>query len=215
MGEKRGVFIRPAEGSASAKARMIWQDANHFHVNDWSPDRRTILVETRRTTNNDILAVDVETGTAKDLLASPYPEYAARFSNDGKWLAYVSEESGRAEVYVQPYPALNARVAASTAGGHEPIWSADGRKLFFRSADSVMEAAITSVSPLEFAAPKALFRDTFIRTQGNQHTHFDVAPDGRFLMIESSKPAITSTRQDVQIILNWTQELKRIAPVKK
>ena len=70
-------------------------------------------------------------------------------------------------------------------------------------------------SPLEFAAPKALFRDTFVRTQGTQHTHFDVAPDGRFLMIESPKPTVVSNRQDVQIILNWTEELKRIAPVKK
>src|SRR6185436_19394325 len=211
---KRGVFTRPADGSASAKERLVWQDANHFHVNGWSLDRRTILVEVRRVANNDIIAVDVETGTAKDLLASPYPEYNARLSHDGKWLAYVSEESGRAEVYVQPYPGLNARVPVSTAGGREPVWSRDGRKLFFRSADNVMEAAIASLSPLEFATPKALFHDTFTRTQGNLHTHFDVAPDGRFLMIDSPKQAVVG-RQEVQIILNWAEELKRIAPVKK
>ena len=126
----------------------------------------------------------------------------------------MSEESGRAEVYVQPYPALNARVPVSTDGGREPVWSRDGGKLFFRSAEHILEAAVTSVSPLEFAAPKVLFRDTFTRTQGNFHTHFDVAPDGRFLMIENPNQGAIG-RQEIHIVLNWAEELKRIAPVKK
>lgn len=212
---KRGVFTRPADGSASAVERKVWEDIDHFHVNDWSPDRRTILVEARRAgTSNDIVAVDVEAGTSRNLLASPYPEYNARLSPDGKWLAYVSEESGRPEVYVQPYPALNARVPVSTEGGREPVWSRDGRTLFFRSAESVMEAAVSPMSPLEFAAPKVLFRDTFTRTQGSFHTHFDVAPDGRFLMIENPNQG-TVGRQEIHVVLNWADELQRIAPAKK
>jgi hypothetical protein len=103
---------------------------------------------------------------------------------------------------------------ASTSGGREPVWSRDGRKLFFRSADSVMEAAVTSTAPLEFAAPKALFRDTFTRTQGSYHTHFDVAPDGRFLMIENPSQG-TIGRQEIHIVLNWVEQLRRLAPPKK
>jgi serine/threonine-protein kinase len=212
---KRGVYIRPADGSAAATERKVWEDTDHFHVNDWSRDGKTLLLEIRRAgTTNDIAAVDVQTGKAKNLLASPYAEYNARFSPDGTWLAYVSEESGRAEVYVQPYPALDARVPVSTAGGREPVWSRDGRKLFFRSAESVMEAAVTSTTPMEFAAPKVLFRDTFTRTQGTYHTHFDTAPDGRFLMIENPNQG-TVGRQEIHIVLNWADELKRIAPAKK
>jgi Tol biopolymer transport system component len=212
---KRGVYVRPADGSAAAVERKIWEDVDHFHVNDWSPDGRTIAVEIRRVdTGNDIVAIDVQAGAAKNLLASPHAEYNARFSPDGKWLAYVSEESGRAEVYVQPYPALNARAMASTAGGREPVWSRDGRKLFFRSAESVVEAAVTSTSPLEFAAPRVLFRDTFTRTQGTYHTHFDVAPDGRFLMIENPNQG-TVGRQEIHIVLNWAEQLGRLAPAKK
>lgn len=211
----RGVFIRPADGSAAAVERKVWEDPDHFHVNDWSRDGRTLFVEVRRAdTNNDIVAIDVQAGTAKNLLASPYAEYNARLSPDGKWLAYVSEESGQAEVYVQPYPSLDARVPISTAGGREPVWARDGRKLFFRSDDSVMEAALTSASPLEFAAPRVMFRDTFTRTQGTAHTHFDVAPDGRFLMIENPNQG-TIGRQQIHIVLNWAEELKRLAPVKK
>jgi serine/threonine-protein kinase len=212
---RRGVFVRSADGSAAAVERKIWEDADHFHVNDWSRDGRTILMEIRRAaTSNDIAALDVQAGTAKNLLASPYREYSARLSPDGKWLAYVSEESGRAEVYVQPYPALDARVAVSTSGGNEPVWARDGRKLFFRSAESVMEAAVTSTSPLEFAAPRVLFRDTFTRTQGVPHTHFDVASDGRFLMIENPNPGKFGL-QEIHVVLNWFEELKRIAPAKK
>jgi serine/threonine-protein kinase len=212
---KRVLLVKSADGGASAPERKVWEDPDHFHVNDWTRDGRTILVEVRRAgTNNDVAAVDVQTGTATYLLASPYAEYNARLSPDGKWLAYVSEESGRPEVYVQPYPALNASRPVSTGGGREPIWSRDGRTLFFRSADSVMEARVTSTSPLEFGAPKALFRDVFTRTQGTAHTHYDVAADGRFLMIENPRQGSIG-RQEIQIVLNWTEELKRIAPLKR
>ena len=212
---KRGVFIRPADGSAAAVERKVWEDTDHFHVNDWSRDGGTILVEVRRAaTANDILAIDVEAGTAKTLLASPYAEYNARLSPDGRWLAYVSEESGRAEVYVQPYPSLDARVPVSTAGGQEPVWARDGRTLFFRTAESVMEARVTATAPLEFAAPTVKFRDSFMRTQGTAHTHFDVAFDGRFLMIEN--PTQDSVgRQMIHIVLNWADQLKRLAPARK
>ncbi len=209
---KRGLFIRAADGSAAAVERKIWEDADHFHVNDWSRDGRTLLVEVRRqATTNDIVAIDVDTGTATVLLGSAYSEYNARLSPDGRWLAYVSDESGQAEVYVQPYPSLDARVAVSTAGGREPVWARNGRALFFRSADEVMEAAVTSLTPLEFGVPLALFRDTFVRTQGAGHTHFDVAADGRFLMIENPKQDNVS-RQQIHIVLNWFDQLKRIAP---
>ena len=77
-----------------------------------------------------------------------------------------------------------------------------------------METAITSTSPLEFAQPKVLFRDTFTRTQSNVHTHFDVAADNRFLMIENLNRGSVSQPQ-IRVILNWVEELKRIAPVKK
>ena len=77
-----------------------------------------------------------------------------------------------------------------------------------------MEAAVTSTLPLEFAAPKVLFRDTFTRTQGSFHTHFDVAPDGRFLMIENPNQG-TIGRQEIHIVLNWADELRRLAPAKQ
>ncbi len=211
---RRSLFVKPADGSAAAVEREVWSDAGHFHVNDWSADGRTIIIEARRAaTLNDLVAIDIETGAATDLLSSPYSEMQARLSPDGKWLAYVSDESSRKEVYVQPYPALDARVLVSIEGGVEPVWSADGRRLFFRSED-IMMSAMTSTSPLEFGPPERLFPDRFGRTQGEAHTHYDVAADGRFLMIDSPIRGGPQQRQEINIVLNWGEQLKRLAPVK-
>ena len=208
------LYRRGADGSAAAVERKIWTAPGHFHVNDWSPDGRTIVVEVRTPGGaNDVLAIDADSGKATTLLASPFSESQARFSPDGKWLAYTSVETGRTEVYAQPYPALDRRVIVSTAGGFEPVWSRDGRRLYFRSPTDVMAAAVASTSPLEFSAPQALFADTLVRTQGNLHTHFDVAPDGRFLFIENPRQdRQAEANLEIHVVLNWTEEVKRLAP---
>jgi len=209
---KRSLFVRPADGSAAAVEREVWSTAEHFHVNDWSPDGSTLIVEIRRqATAADLVAIDVQTGTATDLLGSAFNEFQARLSPDGRWLAYVSDESGRKDVYVQPYPSLDARVLVSIDGGVEPVWSAEGRRLFFRS-DTVMAANVTSTSPLEFGVPEPLFPDRFARTQGDAHTHYDVGPDGRLLMVDNLSSRGTGRRQEIQVVLNWADELKRLAP---
>jgi Tol biopolymer transport system component len=148
------------------------------------------------------------------VLASQYREVQARFSPDGKWLAYVSDESGRPEVYVQPYPALDQRVPVSTDGGAEPVWSPDGRRLYFRSEKHVMVATFTATSPPEFSVPRMLFTDRFVRTQGENHTHYDVAPDGRLLMLEDPAGLANRPPGEMVVVLNWAEELKRLVPAK-
>ena len=214
-GAVRSLMTKASDGGAAATEKAVWTTPNHFHVNDWSPDGRTILVEiTRQGTLSDIFAIDVTTGKDTPLLASRYVEAQARFSPDGKWLAYSSDESGVREVYVQPYPALNARVPVSTGGGVEPVWSRDGRKLFFRSKDNIMVADVTKTSPLEFGTPRVLFPDRFVRTQGAIHTHYAAAADGRLLFIDSLDGS-SRLHEEINSVLNWGETLKRLAPPKK
>jgi len=215
-GANRALIIKSADGGAASAERQVWESKDHFHVTSWSSDGQTLIVEIARSaTKNDLVAVDVKTGTARDLLTSPYAEYNARLSPDGKWLSYVSNESGRPDVFVQPYPSLSARVPVSTAGGKEPVWSHDGRRLFFRTSDSLMVADLTSTSPLEFSAPRVFTADHYVRTQGNYHTHFDVAKDGRLLVIQDPNAATSSGHGEINVVLNWTESLKQAAPVKK
>jgi serine/threonine-protein kinase len=210
-GEPRALFRRPADGGAAAADRKVWEDPDHFHANDWTPDGRTIIVEIRRQTSNDLLAIDVASGKETVLITSPYAVGQARLSRDGRWIAYSSNESGRQEVYVQPFPALDRRVPVSTGGGGEPIWSRDGRRLFFRSPTGFMEATVLSTSPLEFSAPRALFADRYERTQGEMHTHFDVDAQDRFLLIEIPQVDQAASQVAIHVVVNWAESLKMLA----
>jgi Tol biopolymer transport system component len=202
----RALVRKAADGGAAAPERVIWTSTDHFHVNDWSSDGRTILVEVRRTgTGNDLLAVDVETGKERVLVASSFRERQARFSPDGRRIAFTSDESGRDEVYVQDFPALTTRVTVSTAGGQEPVWSRDGTRLFFRGAQQMM--ASSAAGPREFSPPVALFDDIFGRTQGDTHVHFDVDAASRFLVIASASG--TRERGQVHVVLNWDQQVRK------
>jgi hypothetical protein len=172
-----------------------------------------IVVEIQRAgTTNDLLAIDVESGRDTLLLTSAYEEHQTRFSPDGQWLAYTSDETRRDEIYVQPYLSLDRRVAVCTPGGFEPVWSRDSRRLYFRTTDRVMVTSITSSSPLEFASPKPLFADRFVIAQGDTHTHFDVDDAGRPLLIENPRAGEVARRLQIQVVLNWIETLKQMSP---
>jgi tRNA A-37 threonylcarbamoyl transferase component Bud32 len=211
----RVVFLKRADGSASAVETPIWRGPEHLHLNDWSAADGKLIAELARAGSNDVIAIDIETGEETALLASSFDEKLARLSPDGHWLAYVSEESGQEEVYVQRYPELDVRVPVSTEGGTEPVWSRDGRTLYFRSAQGIMAAALLSDEDIEFDVPEVLFPDTYARPQAGNHTHFDVDDDGRFLLV--SDPTVggspTVVQDQIIVTLNWTEELARLVPI--
>ncbi|HXV60902.1 MAG TPA: protein kinase [Vicinamibacteria bacterium] len=148
------------------------------------------------------------------LLDSPYNEHSGTLSPDDRFLAYVSDESGREEIYVRGFPDLGQRTPISTDGGTEPLWSRDGKELFYRNGDRMMAVPVLSSSPtLDVGRPVLLFQGRFQSGDfgGNPGTNYDVAPDGRFLMIQEEG---ASAETSFQIVLNWGEELKRLAPVR-
>ncbi len=216
-GQPRTVFRKRVDGNASEPEEIIWQSPEHSHVTDWSPDGRIIVQLGGTTTSDDILAIDVETKEVTPLLASPFSERQGRVSPDGRWLAYTSSESGRPEVFVQAYPSLGARATVSTNGGVEPVWSRDSKRLFFRSDEDIMVASVVSSDPLELTTPAVLFPDRFVRTQGDNHIHFDLAPDGRLLLIgypDSGREAGPREGGRLMIAVNWLEELKQKLPAR-
>lgn len=149
----------------------------------------------------------------RPFLESSFNERAPAFSPDGKWLAYISDESGRDEVYVRPYPDRSVRYLISSGGGTEPVWSRDGRELFYRQQDALMAVPITPADDLEAGRATRLFEGQFLHDANN--AIYDVASDGqRFLMLRSDNPIDELMDNEVRItvVLNWLEELERLAP---
>src|SRR4029077_18250032 len=101
---------------------------------------------------------------AKPFLITPSNESVPSFSPDGHWLAYISDESGRYEVYVQPYPGPGAKYQISNEGGTEPVWNPNGRELFYRSGEKMMAVDVSSEPNFSVGKAKMLFRGTYLRT---------------------------------------------------
>jgi eukaryotic-like serine/threonine-protein kinase len=162
-------------------------------------------------TGGDIWTVPLE-GARKPsaFLQTPFNEATPKISPDGHWLAYVSTESGRNEIFVRAYPGPSGKWQISTEGGREPLWARNGRELFYRTGDKVMAVDITTASSFQAGTPRLLFERKY--QSRVLETNFDVSADGqRFLMIQpSDQQAQAATR--INMVLNWFEELKRQVP---
>jgi serine/threonine-protein kinase len=174
----------------------------------WSPDGRWIaFVSTQAGGERSIRMLPMRDGQAPSgAVATPADETAAAFSPDGRWLAYVSDESGRQEVYVQPFPGPGSRTTISSNGGREPVWSRDGRKLFYREGDRLMAVPIGAGPTLAAGAPQLLFEGRFEQASdaANSAANYDVMPDGRFVMVRRKNPVAPTV---IDIVLDWPTAL--------
>jgi Tol biopolymer transport system component/predicted Ser/Thr protein kinase len=151
---------------------------------------------------------------AQPFLRTPFNEAVPRFSPDGHWLAYVSNESGRNEIYVQPYPGPGGKWQISTEGGTEPAWNPNGRELFYRSGDKMMAVDIATQPSFTVGRPRMLFEGNYQLTPG-AFSNYDVSPDGqRFLMLKPAEQTQAAPTQ-INVVLNWFEELKQKVPTGK
>jgi serine/threonine-protein kinase len=132
---------------------------------------------------------------------------SARFSPDGRWVAYASALSGRNEIYVEPFPGPGPRVPISSAGGSEPLWSRDGRQLFYQNGDRLLAVPVSTTGAFTVGTPRVLFEGRY-RPGSNAVTPFDISLDGkRFLRVQQVQPDRPITAIDV--VLNWQSRLAR------
>jgi hypothetical protein len=177
----------------------------------WSPDGTTLIVETQAQGKGlDIAAVPFEgQRSLRFVLQTAAHERGGRLSPDGRWMAYESDESGRPEVYVLPYPGLGGRWQVSTEGGSVPVWSRDGRELFFKSGDRLMVAGVETRPAFRTGLPTASF-DLMPRRSGDWGVatleEYDSAPDGRLVMVRATAPA---TAPALAVVLGWSEEVAR------
>jgi Tol biopolymer transport system component len=197
----RGNIYRKAASGAGDLETVL--SAQELIPTDWSRDGRFVLL-TSSFTNTLADLVILELGKGREpvpFLATPFVETGGRFSPDGRWIAYMSNESGSVQVYVQQFlpgrPASGARSQVSIHGGFLPVWRGDGKELFFRSLESKAMAVSVQVQGGEFkaGAPVALFETAAVGGA------FEATRDGqRFLMIESVDQARSAP---MTVIVNW------------
>jgi Tol biopolymer transport system component len=196
------LWWQPADGSGNAT--MIQQDSNPIREGVFTPDGHSIVYRLDSPDNNrDIYLVPL-TGqrTRVPILTNINDDKQPRVSPDSKWLAYVSNESGREEVYVRALLGAGGRVPVSVGGGGEPLWSRDGKRLFYRTGAKLMAATIATTPTLTVTTRETLFEGPF--ATDIYHPNYDVAPDGKsFVMIRP----VEENRQLVMIV-NWIQELR-------
>jgi len=206
----RGIFRRRADGSGSEE--LIWRLEKHAHVRDWTPDGRALVVEVAEPSRSyDIWRLDLtDTPAPTAFIQTQFNERCSRLSPDGHWLAYVSDESGRDEVYIQSFPQPGSKIQVSTSGGDQPVWSRHDRKLFFRGNGAIQEITFQPGSPPSVSKARSLFPDSFESPQGGSHTGYDVFPDGRFLMIQAGSQSDAAS--EIVVVVNWVEELKRLVP---
>jgi serine/threonine-protein kinase len=204
------LYWRVADGSTPEEV-LLTSDYDKS-PNSISPDGKVLAYsENNPDTGQDIWLLPLEDEKELTLfLGTPFNETYAAFSPNGRWLAYRSNESGQNQVYVRPYPRSEGKWPVSTDGGTEPVWSPDGRELFYRNEDQMMVVSVETEPSFTAGKPRLLFEGLFQFNPGNVGSpNYDISADGqRFLMI---KEAEGGTAQ-INVVLNWFEELKRLVP---
>jgi len=204
------LFWRMADGSGPA-GRLTSSELVEF-PSSWSSDGRLLAYAATGGPSKDwdIWVLPLEGDRQpRAFTGAPFNEVQPMFSPDGRWLAYVSDESGRLEVYVQPYPGPGGKWQVSTEGGDEPVWAANGKELFYRLGDKLMATVVESEPEFAAGKPRLLFEGRFAHdVAAPGFASYGVTRDGqRFLMIHASEQE--SAPRQIRVAIHWLEELKR------
>ena len=207
-----GIFVRAADGTGDVERLTTGT-----HVPSSWDDSRIVYADfgsnaIAATTPTDLGIVSL-TGQrrAEKLLVTPTREANAVISPGGRWLAYESSETGEKVVFVRPFPEVTkGRARISPEGGVSPVWAKDARTLFYRNRQAIMAVAVRGASPEDWGAPAKLFEGPYFFIDGP--AMFDVAPDGRFLMMKALDNPGSQTPNRLIVVQNWEEELKQRVP---
>jgi Tol biopolymer transport system component len=199
------LYSQPADGSGAVE--RLTNSPNPHAAMSWSSSGLLAYTDSLGG-DRDIAVLDVATGKSNVFLKTAFREGGAQFSPNGHWIAYVSDESGRAEVYVQSYPGPGGKWPVSSDGGSEPMWNRNGRELFYRSQDRMMAVPVSTADGFSIGRPQMLFERRYASIQLPQTApYYDVTPDGqRFLMVKEGE---ASPGPPISVILNWPSLLSR------
>ena len=201
-GALNGIWVQPVDGAGTA--RILYQmKASKVDEGVVSNDGKYLVFQRDTTGVADLwykpLSGDT---TARPIEQSAAAELSGRFSPDGKWVAYSSSESGATQIYVRPFPSLSVRYQVSLDGGATPVWSRDGRTIFYTNARRIVSATLATQPSFRVLERKVVVERAF--TFNAIHADFDVMPDGKHVIV------LQPAEEDAQLIAvhNWRNELK-------
>jgi serine/threonine-protein kinase len=212
--EGRALFWRAADGTGAVD--RLAEGSEDILPMSISPDG-TRLVYSRgplRTADLHVLTLDAER-RSEPLIVTEFGERSAEISPDGRWLAYESNSSGQDDVYVRPFPAVDRGLwKISAAGGTEPLWSPDGRELFYRTQTGLMRVPVETTSGFKAGVPSLVVAGAYFGGAGRS---YDISRDGqRFLMmktrIDPDDPLAGLTQ--IVVVQHWLEELKQRVPMR-
>jgi serine/threonine-protein kinase len=200
-GTRSSIWWRAADQSDN-ESPLLTSDKEDYYEGVITPDGK-YLVYQLDTAGADISAQSLSGDKKKTpLVTGQSIEDMGRVSPDGKWLAFVTNESGSNEVFVQPFPGPGGRVQVSSHGGDEPLWSPRGSKLYYRDESNVVAVSYSAGSEFQVTGRQQLFPDVFVR-RALPHANYDLTPDGStFLFLQSTSD------NDAIVVYNWIAEVR-------
>lgn len=205
--EGPGIFRRDAQGAGPIE-RLTETDGPIHSPYSWTPDGRTLLFAVFRSfRHQSIASVTPPDRTVRVLIDGAFAQLDPQVSRDGRWMAYQSDESGRFEVYVRPYPQVeNGRWRISTSGGTSPRWSPDDRELFYVDEEGLMVVPVAQAATFVTSTARRLFK---VKPFGGRlGADFEVSPDGRRFLFLMPGPPITPRQSQLIFVQGWVEELR-------
>jgi Tol biopolymer transport system component len=202
-------LYQKASSGTGNEEEFLAQEGNLEVPTDWSSDGRFVaynLIDAKKKAGWDLGYYSVAEKKTALFLATPVNEANGRFSPDGRWLAYASDESGRYEVYVRPFPGHGGKWQISAAGGGQPVWNRNGKEIFYVSADNkLMVVDVKTDSGFEAGTPKALF-DVHLKSATGWK--YDISPDGQRFLANTVVGGEVKANL-ITLVLNWAAEIKK------
>jgi Tol biopolymer transport system component len=214
-----GLFWQPADGSGVAEELTKPESGRSPQSEMWSPVADVLLFSVSGPPRSLwTFAAGIDRKPKGLMEATAFSLSNASFSPDGKWIAYMSDESGAGEIFVQPFPLTGAKYRISSGGGYDPLWSPDG-KLFYVKGQAVALEGRRIMSVDIQTQPKFVVGNTtplpVDGIVGTGPRNYDIMPDGRFIVVLPGSPnGAKSPPPQFSVTLNWFEELKQRVPVK-
>jgi serine/threonine-protein kinase len=198
--ERRNAMVFRKRVDGIGQEELVWKGNDVVLPTDWSPDGRWI-VATDSAGGIQTVLVSVEDGEAKPYLSAPGEQWGATFSPDGKFIAYTTTETGLDEIFVSSFPAGSGKWQVSVEGGQQPVWSRDGRSLFYVRSDAIWRADVeTEGAAFRSSTPREVLRGPYILRTAPWR-NFDVGPGDRFALVRRRTDRVP--QRHLEVVLGW------------